>query len=190
MQIICSGSHICSTRQKRLNDTIMEQTTNSAKAKQELFSVPKGYFNNLTPAVMQKIDAQNEPKALPKRKFLLLRPVYMVAASVLVAIGGLAVYRTCSTTAHLLPRHPCPPVPQLTLLEHIKMPLQIMPWWTTKISMYTIPKYKIENEKNLYLLFLFVLATINVVGSTSSQVQSWEISNRTRKFYHIRSIAF
>jgi hypothetical protein len=70
----------------------MEQTTNSAKAKQELFSVPKGYFNNLTPAVMQKIDAQNEPKALPKRKFLLLRPVYMVAASVLVAIGGLAVY--------------------------------------------------------------------------------------------------
>lgn len=70
----------------------MEQTTNSAKAKQELFSVPKGYFNNLTPAVMQKIDAHNEPKALPKRKFLLLRPVYMVAASVLVAIGGLAVY--------------------------------------------------------------------------------------------------
>ena len=70
----------------------MEQTKHSADANQRPFSVPKGYFDNLTPAVMQKIDGQNEQAAPKRRTPRLLRPIYIAAASLCVAIFGVAVY--------------------------------------------------------------------------------------------------
>ena len=69
----------------------MEQTKHSADANLRPFSVPKGYFDNLTPAVMQKIDGQNE-QAAPKRRTPRLLPIYIAAASLCVAIFGVAVY--------------------------------------------------------------------------------------------------
>ena len=70
----------------------MEQTEHSADANLRPFSVPKGYFDNLTPAVMQKIDGQNEQAAPKRRTPRLLRPIYIAAASLCVAIFGVAVY--------------------------------------------------------------------------------------------------
>ena len=70
----------------------MEQTKHSADANLRPFSVPKGYFDNLTPAVMQKIDGQNEQAAPKRRTPRLLRPIYIAAASLCAAIFGVAVY--------------------------------------------------------------------------------------------------
>ena len=70
----------------------MEQNTHSADANLRPFSVPKGYFDNLPPAVMQKIDGQNEQAAPKLRTPRLLRPIYIAAASLCAAIFGVAVY--------------------------------------------------------------------------------------------------
>ena len=70
----------------------MEQTKHSADANLRPFSVPKGYFDSLPPAVMQKIDGQNECPAPKRRTPRLLRPIYIAAASLCAAIFGVAVY--------------------------------------------------------------------------------------------------
>ena len=79
----------------------MEQTEHSADANQQPFSVPEGYFDSLPPAVMQKIDGQNEQAAPKRRTPRLLRPIYIAAASLCAAIFGIAVWHhACTPTSH------------------------------------------------------------------------------------------
>ena len=88
----------------------MEQTKHSADANLRPFSVPKGYFDNLTPAVMQKIDDQNESQVKRRRSVRRLRPIYIAAASLCVAIFGVAVYlgsgSQSPSAATSVPPHP------------------------------------------------------------------------------------
>ena len=88
----------------------MEQTKHSADANLRPFSVPKGYFDNLPPAVMQKIDGQNEQAAPKRRTPRLLRPIYIAAASLCAAIFGVAVYlgsgSQSPSAATSVPPHP------------------------------------------------------------------------------------
>ena len=88
----------------------MEQTEHSADANQQPFSVPEGYFDSLPPAVMQKIDGQNEQAAPKRRTPRLLHPIYIVAASLCAAIFGVAVYlgsgSQSPSTSTSVPPHP------------------------------------------------------------------------------------
>jgi hypothetical protein len=57
------------------------------------FRVPEGYFENLTEQVMSRIPEEKAVEVPRKALVYRLRPVFYVAASVLLAVGSFFVYQ-------------------------------------------------------------------------------------------------